>query len=576
MNDVYHAEPPARPALLFQRLRWHLLRNAAAAVWHGSAVRLVSMVLCSLLVWGFVFAVSQWGFGFLSQQKLMPPELLDRIIATLFDLFFLALELMLIFSTGIILYGSLFTAPEAAFLLSTPARDDRVFAYKYQGALVFSSWAFLLLGSPILIAYGLVFEAAWPFYALLPLYMLGFILLPGAVGAVGCLLIVNLVPRRRRQVLVGAILLIVVLVFAWAFQVARTMQTENWRRDAAIALLNQFAFAQGQLMPSHWLVRGLLAARVGKFEDAAFRLALLWSNGLFLYVAAAWLAARLYRRAYNRVRTGGTLRRRYGGLWLDRALSGLLFFLSPPVRLLIVKDFRTFRRDPSQWAQIVIFAGLLLLYFINTNRFYEESIPWEFKSGVSLLNLSGISVLLCAWTGRFVYPLLSLEGRKFWILGLLPLRRDQLLWGKFAFSATGAVLFAEMLVMLSDLMLGMPALAMGLHALTVAVLAVGLSGLSVGIGAWVPNFRETDPSKIAIGFGGTLNLIVSLLFLVLVIVFMSLPWHVAAVQFHSGDETARLFSGGMAVGLAVGAVLGVLAVAVPLRVGARTLRRMEF
>ena len=59
---------------------------------------------------------------------------------------------------------------------------------------------------------------------------------------------------------------------------------------------------------------------------------------------------------------------------------------------------------------------------------------------VSLTNLTATSILLCAYTGRFIYPMLSLEGRKFWILGLLPLKRDRLLWGKFTFSATWALL----------------------------------------------------------------------------------------------------------------------------------------
>ena len=44
---------------------------------------------------------------------------------------------------------------------------------------------------------------------------------------------------------------------------------------------------------------------------------------------------------------------------------------------------------------------------------------------------------MCAYLGRFIYPLISLEGRKFWILGLLPLKREQILWGKFAFAVTG-------------------------------------------------------------------------------------------------------------------------------------------
>jgi len=50
--------------------------------------------------------------------------------------------------------------------------------------------------------------------------------------------------------------------------------------------------------------------------------------------------------------------------------------------------------------------------------------------------------------------MLSLEGSKFWLLGLLPLRRERLLWGKFMFSALGTVLTAEVLIVVSDVLLG--------------------------------------------------------------------------------------------------------------------------
>ena len=36
-----------------------------------------------------------------------------------------------------------------------------------------------------------------------------------------------------------------------------------------------------------------------------------------------------------------------------------------PLRLLLVKDLRLFRRDISQWSQFVIFFGLLGLYFLG-------------------------------------------------------------------------------------------------------------------------------------------------------------------------------------------------------------------
>src|SRR5262249_8634309 len=156
--------------------------------------------------------------------------------------------------------------------------------------------------------------------------------------------------------------------------------------------------------------------------------------------------------------------------------------------------------------------------FFNMRRFYEQEIGRAFQNGISLLTLAATAFLMCAYTGRFIFPMLSLEGKKFWILGLLPLNRDRLLWGKFAFSATGTFLVAECLVVFSNYMLSMPWQIIVLHGAVVAVLASALSGLSVGLGACMPNFRESDPSKIAVGFGGTLNLVACLLVLVAVIV----------------------------------------------------------
>ncbi|MGH9677488.1 MAG: putative ABC transporter permease subunit, partial [Candidatus Acidiferrum sp.] len=242
--------------------------------------------------------------------------------------------------------------------------------------------------------------------------------------------------------------------------------------------------------------------------------------------------------------------------------------------------------DPQQWAQVVIFSGLMLLYVANTRRLFPDKIGWVHQNVISLLNFSTISLLLCTYTGRFVFPLLSLEGRKFWILGLLPLQRDHLLLGKFAFSATMALGIAAALVLISDFMIGMPIGIILLHLLTVTVLSAGLSGLSVGLGAWMPNFRETDPSKIAVGFGGTLNLVISLFFLISVVALMVLPWHVyngivagramvEGVTLQPVDYSPRTVAM-IAAGILAGMAIGGAAVVIPMRMGIRSLRRMEF
>ncbi len=142
-------------------------------------------------------AASSLGFYHLHQQRI---PFAGGIIGTLFDMLFLALGVMLIFSTSIILFSSLFSAPETRFLLSMPARADQVFAYRFHGAVAFSSYAFVLLGSPILLGYGWTYGVPWYFYVMLPLFFVGYILLPGSAGALLCLLAVNYLPRKPKQV----------------------------------------------------------------------------------------------------------------------------------------------------------------------------------------------------------------------------------------------------------------------------------------------------------------------------------------------------------------------------------------
>ena len=197
------------------------------------------------------------------------------------------------------------------------------------------------------------------------------------------------------------------------------------------------------------------------------------------------------------------------------------------------------------------------------------------------MNLSVTALILSTFTSRFIFPLLSLEGRNFWVLGLLPLGRKQILWGKFAFSVGISLLATEGLVFLSDLMLGMGPVMIALHLGMVAVLCAGLSGISVGLGARLPNLRETDPSKIAVGFGGTLNLLVSLVFIFAIVTAMAIPCHLyflsieypARPAWHSRTAGFRFW---MVVAVLVSLVIGVVGTIVPLRIGIKAFQRMEF
>jgi ABC-2 type transport system permease protein len=244
------------------------------------------------------------------------------------------------------------------------------------------------------------------------------------------------------------------------------------------------------------------------------------------------------------------------------------------MRLLIVKDLRLFRRDPMQWSQFIIFFGLLGLYFANIRRFSYDVNYVAWVNMISFLNLAVIGLILSTFTTRFIFPMLSLEGRRMWILGLLPLSRDSILWGKFLFAASGCAIPSCLLILLSDLMLGISSLIVLIHQLICVLLCVGLSGMAVGLGAKMPDLREESPSKIAAGFGGTLCLVLSASYIVIVVLCTALPSHfyLSVIQTDMDPTWVQAW---LALGTIAAIATAVLATYVPMLIGLRAFRALE-
>ena len=120
-----------------------------------SRLRVSLVLLLTLALWAALFWLFLDGFHFL-KLAITHEETYARTVGALFSVFFATLMIMLVFSAAIILYSSLFRSHETAFLLTIPARTQRVFLYKFQEAVVLSSWGFVLLVSPVLVAYGIV------------------------------------------------------------------------------------------------------------------------------------------------------------------------------------------------------------------------------------------------------------------------------------------------------------------------------------------------------------------------------------------------------------------------------------
>ena len=100
-------------------------------------------------------------------------------------------------------------------------------------------------------------------------------------------------------------------------------------------------------------------------------------------------------------------------------------------------------------------------------------------------------------------------------------------------------------------------------------------------GARLPNLRETDPSKIAAGFGGTLNLLVSLVFIFAIVTALAVPCHLYFLGRNIPSSTSLALSNSgfrfwLIVAILGSLVIGTVGTIVPLRIGIKAFQRMEF
>lgn len=558
----------------------------------ASRWQILMALLSSAVLWGVLLWACHSGFELLTSVRWFSAYLIEL----LFGLFFSTLWIMLIFSTGILLYAGLFSSDQSRSMLVRPIPPDQIFAYKFEEALLFSSWGFLILGSPLVLSYGWTVGAPWTYYLFGAAYFLGFCLLAGSVGGLACLGVTLLVPKSKKQVLVVAVVLLGAIIGWNTIRAWRDIQG-GLNETSVVQFLQELRISRLPLLPSHWMSKGIrTASQQDQASEAFLFLMVVMSNALMAYLLAAAAHRWFYRRAYDRVHSQRFSRR--GGRTIRSAglLERLLRFLPNDLRALAVKDVRTFLRNPLQLLQLLILTGLLSLYIISLGTIHAYSDSPYLRTMIGLLNVTVMGLFLNVFTSRFVFPLLSLEGQRMWILGLCPVSRDAILWSKFLLAATGSACLLLGMTLLSAWMLQLSAVATGLQLVLVPVLSCGVSGIAVGLGARFADPTETDPSKIAAGVGGTVNLIVSLAFILCALGTIALPSHIYALdqasdlpgvkqetQIALADATPviggliRRFSpmAWVGAGCVLSCLVGVIGTWLPMRIGRRAFRSME-
>ena len=576
---------PSRPALpTFTALETVLgglpepgLRHLLLPKWLATRVRLRSdaagrsrpLLLAggAALFWGGSFAVLYRLLVYFRGVEDIGPFLAGKLLG----LVLLSFLGVLLLSNVITALSTFFLAKDLDALVTSPAGWRTLYGARLVETVVNSSWMVVLMAVPLFAAYGVAYGGG----ALFPLLVVGvflpFLAIPAAVGTAVTLLLVNAFPARRTRDILSVI---AVMAATGVVVLLRVVRPERLARPEGFhSLVEYVAELQtptSPLLPSEWVQRSVMSWLDGGIDLRA--MALLWLAAAALVVLGGLLHRALFMRGYSKAQLSAG-RGAARTSWLARAGLALLAPVGAQRRELVLKEWRLFFRDSTQWSQLVLLAVLVVVYVFNVRALpLRGGGSFFIVNAIPFLNLLLAGFVLASVAARFIFPGVSVEGRTLWLLRSSPLDMADLLWAKFWTGTIPLLLLALAIVGATDALLGVTPFIFALSLFTVTLMTFAVAGLAVGFGTLYPRFDTENAAQIPTSFGGLLYMMTSVVLIVAVVALEARPVY-AYLRAHT---TGRAVSPAeLAGGLALAALLCLAATFGPIRVAVRRLETLE-
>lgn len=548
-----------------------MLKNTIGKIKHEPRLKVIFISSIISLFWAGSFVLFYEGLSFFWRFPLIGPALVDESIY----IFSAILFIMLTLSSIVICYATYYTSEEVTFLFSKPIDTRVIFFYRFIQSVIFSSWAFLFLGVTFISAYAIIKSVSFWFYLLMPFYFISFIVLPATIASIIILVAVRFINYRKVKYIFATTLVIGALFLYWYYKnnIGSILSTQNEMGYFLDNFLYHLRIFKHPLFPGYWMAKSIVYSSINNVSEALFYLMTFITTALFFLQINWFMAGDTFYAGWLSSRSGKSRKYYSPTEGMLNNLTRHLFFFPRSTVAMVSKDIKVFVRDFGQWSQFLIYVAILAIYIFNLRNMPQGPGNIYWKTIVTFLNLSATSLVLAGFSVRFLYPLISLEGNKFWILGLAPITFSGLILQKFIFNLVGIFMVSEFLMIATNVTLRTGSSLIYISCGLAAMASIGLVGLSIGMGAIYPNFKEDNSAKIVSGFGGTLSFVIALFYVSFIIVIFAVPYFSFQIHGSVSEHTFHLL---VVMAWILSLIATVMVGIVPLVLGYRNLEKLDF
>ena len=268
-----------------------------------------------------------------------------------------------------------------------------------------SSWMILVFGLPVFLAYGVTHGAGLTYYLLLCLVMPCFVIIPTSIGVM-----MASFPSRyflpdgfgNCLFLLGVLALVFVVVM---LRVLKPERLGDANFESVAAYVAELPGADSAADATLLGLRSLDRQPPGPphFADV------LGPAGVGcdrLTGIGRWVTTALYDTGRARSQEAQKARLAKAG-WLDHVLKVVTFPLGQAQAAIVVKDVKTFVRDPGQWSQLLLVGSIVVICLVSVAALPVDVVrgPWmgTFRNVLAFGVLGLVGFVMAALAARFLF-----------------------------------------------------------------------------------------------------------------------------------------------------------------------------
>lgn len=560
MNDVL---------TLFKPRIWPIKNRGISKANGKSGARLFILGTIGLLFWCGIFAVS-WRVlvyfkGIEDIGDILGYKLLSMMLVVSFAL--------LLFSSILTSLSKLYLSRDLSLVHSLPVSSYKIFMARWIDSTVDSAWMVIIYTMPVLISYGIVYQAGLFYYLNAVIAMFCLAAIASAFSTLLVMTAVIFIPATRMKsvfVLMGILSFVVIYLAIRLSQPELLVDPEVF--DTVMVYITSLQTPSSPFLPSSWVYDSIRSALAGAIGNSLFFTALSLSFTGVMVLTLILLSDAIYFIGFSKTQNAPAR------LFKSNVIGDRMFnFLPGPIKSFTVKEIKTFLRDQTQWTQIFLIAALVVIYVYNFKVLPLEKSPIKtlyLQNLFSFLNMGLALFVLTAVTARFAFPAISLEREAFWLVKTSPLSIRTFLWIKFFIYYLPLLILTEILISATNILLEVTPFMMVLSTFTVFFVVPGIVAMGIGLGAAYPDFKAENPTQTITSFGGLVFMVACAGYIGLVVLIEAGPvYNLFMADIH--NKFISLSTWIWTIGsFSLVFVLSLLAIFLPMRFGQRRLSQL--